>query len=274
MALDDGLSTVSWRSVLAGTIASLAITLILVAFGIGVGFSVVSPWSGSGVSAPTATLAAGIYLIVVAMLSSTVGGYIAGRTRAQWRTVHTDERYFRDTAHGFLVWALATVVSAAVLGGATTNLISGASAGLIPAAGSAARSSPMSPYIDSMLRTDPAAATPATSATSNTDMSATRNEIGRVLRPGLAKGGSVSQADRGYLVKVVSARTGLSQADAEQRVDQTVTQAKAAADQARKTAAKLSLWLAASMLAGALAASLAAVEGGILRNQEWYLRRR
>jgi hypothetical protein len=233
---------------------------------------VISPWSGAGVTAPSAILAAGIYLIVVAMLSSTVGGYIAGRTRTQWRTVHADERYFRDTAHGFLVWALATVVSAAVLGGATTNLISGASAGLIPAAGSAARSSPMSPYIDSMLRSDPTAATPA--ASTSGDMSATRNEVGRILRPGLAKGGSVSQADRGYLVKVVSARTGLSQADAEQRVDQTVTQAKAAADQARKSAAKLSLWLAASMLAGALAASLAAVEGGILRNQEWYLRRR
>jgi Na+(H+)/acetate symporter ActP len=94
------------------------------------------------------------------------------------------------------------------------------------------------------------------------------------LRPGLAKGGSVSQADRGYLVKVVSARTGLSQTDAELRVDQTVTQARTAADQARKSVARLSLWLAASMLAGALAASLAAVEGGILRNQEWYLRRR
>ncbi len=270
-ALDDGLSTVSWRSVLAGTIASLAITLILVAFGIGVGFSVVSPWSGSGVSGASATLAAGIYLIVVAMLSSTVGGYIAGRTRSQWRTVHADERYFRDTAHGFLVWALATVVSAAVLGGATTNLISGASAGLLPAAGSATRAAPIAPYIDSMLRSDSTAAAPAAS---NTDMSATRNEIGRILRPGLAKGGSVSQADRGYLVKVVSTRTGLSQTDAELRVDQTVTQARTAADQARKSAAKFSLWLAASMLAGALAASLAAVEGGILRNQEWYLRRR
>lgn len=46
---------------------------------------------------------------------------------------------------------------------------------------------------------------------------------------------------------------------------------KPAADQARKSAAKFSLWLAASMLAGALAAALAAVEGGNLRNREWYL---
>jgi hypothetical protein len=130
LAIHDGHSTVSWKAVLAGGIASLAITLILLAFGIGVGFSVVSPWANTGVSATTFTLAAAIYLIVVAMLSSTIGGYIAGRMRSQWQTVHEYERYFRDTAHGFLVWALATVVSAAVLGGATTNLLSGASAGL------------------------------------------------------------------------------------------------------------------------------------------------
>jgi hypothetical protein len=81
----------------------------------------------------------------------------------------------------------------------------------------------------------------------------------------------VSAADRTYLAKVVAARSGLSQADAEQRVNQTITQAKAAADAARKSTARFSLWLVASMLAGALAASLAAVEGGNLRNREWYL---
>jgi hypothetical protein len=278
LAIHDGHSTVSWKAVLAGGIASLGITLILLAFGIGVGFSVVSPWANTGPSATTFTLAAGIYLIVVAMLSSTIGGYIAGRMRSQWQTVHEHERYFRDTAHGFLVWALATVVSAAVLGGATTNLLSGASAGLAPAASSAAQASPDAVYIDSLLRKDPTAAsasttTPATAAPANSgsDMNVNRGEIARIITPSLRKDGAVSPADRTYLVKLVSARTGLSQADAEQRVDQVTTQAKTAADQARKSAAKFSLWLAASMLAGALAAALAAVEGGNLRNREWYL---
>ena len=278
LAIHDGHSTVSWKAVLAGSIASLAITLILLAFGIGVGFSVVSPWANTGVSATTFTLAAGVYLIVVAMLSSTIGGYIAGRMRSQWQSVHEHERYFRDTAHGFLVWALATVVSAAVLGGATTNLLSGASAGLAPAASSAGQASPNAVYIDNLLRKDPTAAsasatTPATAAPANSgsDMNVNRGEIARIMAPSLLKGGTVSPADRTYLVKLVSARTGLSQADAEQRVDQVTTQAKTAADQARKSAAKFALWLAASMLAGALAAALAAVEGGNLRNREWYL---
>jgi Na+(H+)/acetate symporter ActP len=102
-------------------------------------------------------------------------------------------------------------------------------------------------------------------------MNVNRGEIARIMTPSLRKDGAVSPADRTYLVKLVSARTGLSQADAEQRVDQVTTQAKTAADQARKSAAKFSLWLAASMLAGALAAALAAVEGGNLRNREWYL---
>jgi hypothetical protein len=268
LAVEDTLSTVSLRAVLAGATASLAITLVLLAFGIGVGFSVVSPWSSPGVSATTFTLAAGVYLIVVAMLSSTIGGYVAGRMRSQWRTVHEHERYFRDTAHGFLVWALATVVTAAVLGGATTNLVSGASGGVAPAAGSAAMASPNTVYVDNLLRADPMARAPVNASS---DMNATRGEITRIMVPSLRKGGAVSPTDRTYLAQVVSARTGLSQKDAEQRVDQVVTEAKTAADEARKSAAKLSLWLAASMLAGALAASLAAVEGGNLRNREWYL---
>ena len=268
LTVEDTLSTVSLRAVLAGATASLAITLVLLAFGIGVGFSVVSPWSSSGVSATTFTLAAGVYLIVVAMLSSTIGGYVAGRMRSQWRTVHEHERYFRDTAHGFLVWALATVVTAAVLGGATTNLVSGASGAVAPMAGSAATASPNTVYVDNLLRADPMARAPANVSS---DMNATRGEVTRIMVPSLRKGGTVSPADRTYLAQVVSARTGLSQKDAEQRVDQVVTEAKTAADEARKSAAKLSLWLAASMLAGALAASLAAVEGGNLRNREWYL---
>jgi hypothetical protein len=179
--LDDTHSAVSWGAILAGSAASAAITLVMVAFGIGVGFSVVSPWAEHGISATTFTIPAGIYLIVMAMIPAIIGGYLAGRLRSQWQTVHEHERYFRDSAHGFLVWALATIVCAAVLGGAFTHLLGGATAGLAPTV---------------------------------------------------------------------------------------------AADVARKSAATFSLWLVASMLAGALSASLAAIEGGNLRNREWYLEKK
>ncbi len=95
---------------IAGGIAAAAVSLVLLAFGIGVGFSVVSPWSDQGVSSTTFSVGAGIYLVVVAMLASTVGGYLAGRLRNRWAGIHQDEVYFRDTAHGFLAWAFATVL--------------------------------------------------------------------------------------------------------------------------------------------------------------------
>ncbi|MGI8527788.1 MAG: hypothetical protein ACR2K5_16770 [Pseudolabrys sp.] len=285
LTVDDSGSALSWRAILAGGTASAALTLVLLAFGVGVGFSVVSPWGDSGVSSTTFSISAGIYLVVVAMLASTVGGYLSGRLRSQWSTVHEHERYFRDSAHGFLVWAFATVVSAALLGGATSHILAGASAGFGPAAtmtaqGPGPRASASDVYVDSLLRADPTAnaqaapsgsVLPAGPRSGGGDTYATRGEVMRILAPSLLKGGTIADPDRAYLARLVAARTGLPPADAEKRVADVTAQAKAAADQARKSAAKLSLWLVAAMLAGAFSASLAAIEGGNLRNREWYL---
>ena len=279
----DGNHATSWGAILAGSFVMAAITLLLLAFGIGVGFSVLSPWSDAGVTGSSYTLAAGAYMLVVAMIGATIGGYVTGRLRHSWDAVHVDERFFRDTAHGFIAWAFATALGAAVFGGATTHILSGASAGSIPAAGAGAAQAATSNngrgdiYVDTLLRTEPAAGTtpqPSGQASSPAgaapDQTATRAELIRIIAPATRKGGDVAGADRAYAAKVVSARTGLPQAEAEQRVNQTITQAKAAADEARKAAAKLSLWLAASMLAGALSASLAASAGGQFRNTRWY----
>lgn len=275
-------STVSWGAVIAGGIASAALTLLLFAFGAGVGFSVVSPWAGEGISMTTFHIGSGLFLIAIAAISSTVAGYLAGRLRRRWISVDSREVYFRDTAHGFLAWCVGTLLSAAVLGAATTHIIAGASAGLIPATGAAATaaasSSATDRYVDMLLRSDPAAstdgATPlgqnAPAAQPASDPAATRAELGRIMAAPLRKGGEISPADRTYVAKVISARTGLPQAEAEKRVNDTIVQAKQAADEARKTAAKIALWMAAAMLAGAFAASLAATEGGTLRDSRWY----
>ena len=92
---------VSWAAIAAGAVAAAALTLVLLAFGVGMGFSVVSPWGNSGVSATTFEIGTGLYLIVVAMLASTIGGYIAGRLRTKWVGVHTHEVFFRDTLMAF-----------------------------------------------------------------------------------------------------------------------------------------------------------------------------
>jgi hypothetical protein len=269
-AEESQVSAVSWAAILAGGVAAAALTLLMFAFGTGMGFSVVSPWSDAGVSSTTFSLWAGLYLVVVAMVASSIGGYLAGRLRTKWSGVHTHEVYFRDTAHGFLAWAFATVLSAAVLASATTQIVGGASMGLAQAAGSGAgqSTSPIDGYIDTLLRADPSA------NRNSQDPTASRSELARLLTTSLRDDGDLSAVDRTYVEQVVAARTGLSLADAEKRVSDVVTQAKTAADNARKAAAHLALWLTLSLLIGAFSASLAATEGGGLRDGTWNSRLR
>jgi hypothetical protein len=260
---ESAASAVSWAAVAAGAVAAAALTLVLVAFGAGMGLSAVSPWSNAGPSATTFKVGTGIYLCVAAMLASTLGGYLAGRLRTKWTGLHTDEVVFRDTAHGFLAWAFATVVTAALLGSAMSSIVGGAASGAVQTAGSPAQSGGGNAYfVDALFRSD-APATPAPG-----DPAAQRAEGGRIFAKAL-RDGSLSAQDRSYLAKLVAARTGLSQADAEKRVDEVVVSAKQALDAARRAAAQLALWLAASMFIGAFAASLAAVEGGQLRDGVW-----
>src|ERR1022692_4171601 len=86
-AVDES-PAVSWAGVAAGAITAAALTLVLLAFGAGMGFSAVSPWSNSGISAGTFEIGTGLYLICVAMIASSIGGYIAGRLRTKWVGVH------------------------------------------------------------------------------------------------------------------------------------------------------------------------------------------
>lgn len=259
---------VSWGAITAGAIATSALSLLLLALGAGLGFSSVSPWSNSGVSPVTFDIGAGLYLIVMAMVASTIGGYLAGRLRTKWVGVHTHEVFFRDTAHGFLAWAVAVVLSAAFLASAASHLATGASAGLGQAAGMAAANqapvggAPMNYFVDALLRADPA----ANRAPMDT---AARGEIVRIFTVGLRDGGELAASDRAYVAQVVAARTGLGRADAEKRVTDVIMQAKTALDNARGAAAHLSLWLTASLLIGAFCASLAATEGGQLRDGTW-----
>jgi hypothetical protein len=260
-------SGVSWGAIAAGGIATAALSLLLLALGAGLGFSSVSPWSNSGVSSTTFSIGAGLYLIVMAMVASTIGGYLAGRLRTKWVGVHTHEVFFRDTAHGFLAWALAAVLSAAFLASAASQLATGAAAAGETAAIAAANQASvdgvsMDNFIDTLLRADP--------ATHRAPLEpAARSEILRMFAVGLRDGGDLSASDRVYVAQVVAARTGLSQADAEKRVTDVIVQAKTALDNARSAAAHLSLWLTASLLIGAFCASLAATEGGQLRDGTW-----
>jgi hypothetical protein len=259
---EPSVAGVSWAAVTAGAVVSCALTFVLLAFGVGLGLSVVSPWAGAGVSATTFKIGTGLYLIVIAMLSSSIGGYLAGRLRTRWVAVHSDEVYFRDTAHGFIAWALASVLGAVLLASPAGSLISGSASGVTQGA-AASRSGPMDGYVDMLLRSD----TPASQAAGNGNES--RGEMLRLFTSSFRNGGELKPADRDYVSKVVAARTGLSQADADKRVDDVVTQARIDLDATRKATAQLAFWLTASLLIGAFCASLAAIEGGGLRDGTW-----
>jgi hypothetical protein len=271
----DAQSGVSWAAVAAGAVGAAALALLLIAFGAGLGLSAISPWSDSGVSASTFKTGTGIYLVIVAVMSSAVGGYLAARLRTKWVRVHTHEVFFRDTAHGFLAWAFATLLSATALSSAAAYLANGTAAAVggaaLQATGSVNRGDI---YVDKLFRTGPAAQpAPASSTNSaspnNPNPNQLRTEVLRLWTSDFHETYDLSVANKMYVAQVVAAGAGLSQADAEKRVNDVISEAKTAADNARKGAAKLSFWLTAAMLFGAFAASLAAIEGGSLRDGTW-----
>ena len=229
---------VSWAAVVAGAITSLALTLVLLSLGAGLGFSVVSPWVNSGVSATTFEIGTGLYFIVMAMISSALGGYLAGRLRNRWIGVQPTEVHFRDTAHGFLAWALASVLGAILLASPATSLVRGMASGAMQSAASS-QTGPMDAYVDTLLRRD----NPASDNSANAGVAETRQELTRLLVADFRSGAEPSATDRGYMAKLVAARTGLSQADADKRVNDTMTQIKSDTDKARKAAMQLAIWL-------------------------------
>jgi hypothetical protein len=269
-AWTDSVSAVSWSSIAAGAIVAAAVSLALFALGAGLGLATVSPWADSGVSAATFRNATGIYLVIVAVMSSAIGGYLAARLRTKWTGIHTHEVFFRDTAHGFIAWAFATVLSASVLAAAATHIVAGAVSGVAPAAAQASSSiNPSQMFVDRLFRPDQAATPPAT-APGNND--AARAEVLRLWTSSF-RDSDIAAADRLYVARVIAAQTGISPADAEKRVNDVIIGAKAAADRARRGAAKLAFWMTAALLFGAFAASLAAVEGGQHRDGTWQDRR-
>jgi hypothetical protein len=268
-------SAASWPSIIAGAFVAAAATVILVALGSGIGFASISPWPDRGASATSFAVTTAIWLIVTQWVSAALGGYIAGRLRTRWMGTHPHEVFFRDTAHGLITWAVATILVVAV--GASSFKTAAGAAGSAANAGATAAmmsaniapvsaNSPVSAYdIDRLFRTSNFGGAAL--------LADARTETAHIAANAFANG-SISSADRAYLVEQVSARAGASQADAQARVDNfvaTLTQAqeklKAEADSARKAAAEASIYLALSLLIGAFIASVSAALGGRIRDE-------
>ena len=238
----------SWGAIIAGAIGAAAVTFVLLAVGTAFGLSMISPWDTDQDEAAAIGIGAAIFLIVIHVLASGFGGYLAGRLREKLTNLRHDETYFRDTAHGVLVWALGAVagalliacLSAQVIGGGLTLGAAGiAAAGQTggAAAGALARGDDETAsatsqgqregdatgfFIDSLFRPNAgpaqagaATASPDVGATAPSaelsvrDVEARRSEVGRILSLGLAKG-EVAPEDRTYVAQMIAQETGMS----------------------------------------------------------------
>lgn len=253
-------SGVAWGAVIGGAFVAAALSLILLALGAGLGLSSVSPWSNAGASAATLGTVAIAWLLLTEIVASAMGGYLTGRLRIKWAVLHTDEVYFRDTANGFLSWAVALVITATFLASAAATMAGGAVRGTAEAAGTAMIADPNAYFVDTLFRAD---RQPVDQSVAQ--MSAAQAEAARTFGHALLQS-EITAADRTALARLVAARTGMSLPEAEQRVSDVLTTARQAADTARKTTARLLLWSFLALMMGAFSASYAATIGGRQRD--------
>jgi hypothetical protein len=258
-APEASLSAVSWPAVFAGAFVATAFTIMLLALGSGIGLASVSPFT-SNPSATTFTVLAAIWLIIVQWVSSALGGYLTGRLRTRWVSVHTREVFFRDTANGLLSWAVASVFIVGIVVGGSSSLLG---TGTHAAASAVSSTAPSGYMLDTLFRPANPGGTQATAQD--------RTEASEILAQGVT--GSVDQTDQSYLAQMVAARTGVTLADAQGRVTNAMAQeqaavakAKQAANAARRAASGLALYTFVSMLIGAFIAAVSGAYGGRLRD--------
>ncbi len=275
--IESSKSAVSWAAILAGAAAAMVISLILIVVGTGIGLTSISPWSNSGASAGTLGILAILWTLAIPLFAYAVGGYLAGRLRTQWVGLHTDEVFFRDTAHGMLVWSVGTIVSVCLIG----SILASAAGGVVKtgaavanaagsATGAAVGSSDANAYFIDMLFRAQQAPSPGN------DSAAAKVEVGRIVVRSLASG-QLADDDKAYAAQLIARQTGLSQDEASKRIDeveakaketaqQAADKAKAAADAARKAGIYAALWAFVGLLLGGLSASYMATVGGRIRD--------
>jgi hypothetical protein len=292
--LDDSLrlraaAAVSWGAILAGAVAAISLSVLLLTLGSGLGFAAISPWANHGASAADVVISGAIWLIVTQWISAAIGGYLTGRLRHRWLATHAHEVFFRDTAHGLVTWSVATIVvvltvsaSLSSLGGGLARAGSAAAKGGMelahaPMAVPGAGGDEHAYGTDKLFRSVPAPANAmaamSSGAASRPDAGDYRLEAAHIAARA-ASTGDISDEDRNYLATVVAAKAGVSMDEAQRRVDAFVAEvkdgasrAKSAADEARKAAAQAAIYTALAMLIGAFIASVSAALGGHLRDE-------
>jgi hypothetical protein len=264
-----GWSYVEWSAVFAGAVVASAISFVLLTAGAAIGLSLVSPYESQSYGRLAASLAV-FWAIAVPILAFLAGGYISGRMRSAWADASSDEVQFRDGIHGLLVWSL-SVVAGGVLAflAASTAAQTG---GQVAASAMSDRGAIVAPAVDTVFGASvaeappPAAGEPSKARATPAGHAAVvdadaRGAVSRTL-VAAAAGGQLSPTQKQTLAQIVAERTGLSQAEAEKRIDQAYADAKKALETARKATVLTGLGTVTALLVGLLAAWYAAQRGG------------
>jgi hypothetical protein len=252
-------SLVDWSVVIAGAVLAAALSFVLLTFGTAIGLSAASPWPNSGLPGRVIASLAVFWVMAQQIGAFLAGGYVAGRMRPRFSGPTRDEVEFRDGLHGGLVWAVGIAIGAALAlaaGGALAR--AGVDTGAKTAASAASRVDPAELALDTMLRSAGGAAPRNRAEVPAGDP---RAELSRILASSIATG-PLSEQNRTYLAQRVSQLAGISQQDAESRVNEALNATRSAADQARRAAVLTGFVTAASLVVSLAAAWWAAVMGG------------
>ena len=251
---------VQWGPVIAGAAAAAALGSVLHAFGGAIGLAVASTAPTWRDASTALWVLSGLYLVLVALAAYGLGGYIAGRLRTRLGSGTPDEVEFRDGAHGLLVWAFATLLTALmlILGATAATRLAAPSGGITGPTTSVAGENIIAFDLDRLFRGD--------RRPPEGDLMYHRAEASRILLTSSSHSG-VAPEDRAYLVRLIAARTGLVPPEAERRVDAAIASARQNIARARRSAVILAFMAGAAALLGAAAAWFAAGVGGRHRDE-------
>jgi hypothetical protein len=245
-----------WGPIIAGASIAAGTSFVLFSFGTAIGLMVGSASATWRDTSNALALLSGLWLLLTALVSFALGGYLAGRLRVPWSGTDQHEVQLRDGTHGLVVWGVA-VIAGGLLALSTARML--ATETSVASGGSATvrQESLMAFELDRMFRAD---------RNAGGDNREIREQATRIISASLGHR-DIAADDRAYLVRMVQARTGISPADAEQRVTQGIAQAREAVGKARRAGVILAFMTAASLLVGAAVAWLAAMMGGKHRDQ-------
>lgn len=248
-----GMRRISWGAIIAGTILTLVVQIMLALLGLGIGLATLDPAGTDNPTISTFSSAGGIWTVLTVLIATFIGGYAAARFAGSPSK--------RDGAlHGITTWATSTLVIIYLLTSGVSAVVTGAFGALgstVSSLGQAAQSvipgslDVLPPELQAQARqllargqdqaqqTAGAVQDQAQQAAGNAEQAAGTQDLGAAVKEifqGLGQDATPEQ--RQAAVQMISTQAGISQAEAEQRLTQFQGQYDQAMEQARQSAAK------------------------------------